>query len=601
MNTNTHNNLLSALPFLKKEKMDMLIKNLEQQYTQETRDFMRLTGNAQRWKPNHFTELYESEMMALYKGCLSIDAQHGTMVSQLQQERYQYWQLTALNTEKDILALYDQMALRTIQKKEDEAAMSYWDTHQIAVSKEIAHLKNEVLRNHALVDFGKSEDYKNLSLSQGVHVAIEYRKLQALEAQAKEDSFPIQPDQTLSESKLPNYPEVPPTYEFLNKQIEHEKNIEPPRLNNLLSTEQKVKSPIFSPPFADVSSCANFSEKISGPDYLVGELHLLKSSNAYGDAFARTYVQQECPEEHLELSAIAEAPFPSIKTNILAAVNQSKLLLTWFCVLGGIATEYLVYSAVLSGIFGFDGYKMWISGLVVLSLSKVLSFGLYDVVKKFISQANKLSWRYLKNSHLFYFLIFASLLYTLSLGVLYFDKLQEKKYTQEYVILQEQFQITKEEQSYDINQKGQAENPDLKKTETKVQKAADKIFVPNTPIIWLKGITVGFSSGLILLINAVLLNIAYLFTQSYLLKKRIAQLESQVNKKKAQFYGQKELIRNIRNKAFALFKIKGQIQFLHSLVMGSTPTDSFKEAQSKTEHFSYNGSLNGKSKEPLKL
>ncbi len=96
-----------------------------------------------------------------------------------------------------------------------------------------------------------------------------------------------------------------------------------------------------------------------------------------------------------------------------------------------------------------------------------------------------------------------------------------------------------------------------------------------------------------------------MFTQAYFTKRKINKTESKLHKQKQKFFAQIQTIQVLRRKAFSIFNIKGQQQFLDSLLLGATPKDAFvQEKQSMYQNHkdkAITPSMNGKYKEPLSL
>ncbi|MDO3425511.1 hypothetical protein QWT87_11485 [Chryseobacterium sp. APV1] len=338
-------------------------------------------------------------------------------------------------------------------------------------------------------------------------------------------------------------------------------------VNTFVYTPQNAKRPIDASAFDSPLEFKNYEdEERNIPGYLLEEYELLKSIHSYGTAYCDAHCfPREAPETDITLPQNAKTAthIPNVKGNILSGVSLKTALAFLIASLLGIAVEFFVFQSILTNSFMLTKEKAMVSGGIAVALSETMSFLFFGQIKSFVLMDNVLSWKNLPKSRVFYFLITAILVYTASLGSVYFFHIQHKKDVSDYVMLQS-------ERQSNIAEAELSETP----TDTAVyseagnkkhQEAEEKALKEEWFVTALKAISIGLSSSLMLLVNAVLLIITMLFFNSYFLQLRIRKLSGSLALLESNFNSRQDRLFYLRTKGRYIISLIGQKLFIQSI------------------------------------
>lgn len=357
------------------------------------------------------------------------------------------------------------------------------------------------------------------------------------------------------------YPEAPELTSVPKPTLDHA------NVNTFVYTPQNAKRPIDASAFNAPLEFRNYeNEERKIPDYLLDEYELLKSIHSYGNAYCDAHwFPREAPETDITLSQNAKTAthLPNVKGNILSGVSLKTALAFLVASLLGIAVEFFVFQSILTNSFMLTKEKAMVSGGIAVALSETMSFLFYGRIKSFVLMDNALSWKNLPKSRVFYFLITAILVYTGSLGSVYFFHIQHKKNVSDFVLLlsEKQNNIAEAEFSEpptDATVYSESENK-------KYQGAEEKALQEKWFVTALKAISIGLSSSLMLLVNAVLLIITMMFFHSYFLQRKILGLSASLALLESNFNSRQDRLFYLRAKGRYIISLIGQKLFIRSI------------------------------------
>lgn len=350
-------------------------------------------------------------------------------------------------------------------------------------------------------------------------------------------------------------------------------------LKTFAYTPQNAKRPVDKSAFDFPLEFRHYEDEEKDiPDYLLEEYELLKSIHSYGSAYCDAHCfPREAPETDITLPQNAKTStyVPNVKGNILSGVSLKTALAFLIASLLGIAVEFFVFQSILTNSFMLTKEKAMLSGGIAVALSETMSFLCYGRIKSFVLMDNVLSWRNLPKSRVFYFLITAILLYTASLGSVYFFHIQHKKNVSDYVMLlsEKQNNIAEAE----LSDAPTGDNIYSKAENKKYQEAEEKALQEKWFVTALKAISIGLSSSLMLVVNAVLLIITMLFFNSYFLQLRIRKLSGSLALLESNFNSRQDRLFYLRAKGRYIISLIGQKIFIQSIKARGSYTYSKKK------------------------
>jgi len=319
----------------------------------------------------------------------------------------------------------------------------------------------------------------------------------------------------------------------------------------------------------------------SAPDYYVLEMQARQCQKSFGSEWGRTNFPQNKLGESEVLSSTFEKECTSSlhQESILGTVSRFKVWLTYFIVFVAMIPEYLIYSAIISSIFEFDGIKSAISGTVVLLLGKVNAIIIWSSVREYLrkhSSVFRLKGFALNRFFLFIFCI--SFVYCFAIGLLFKSYKDEQKLTKNYVLLQQTVNQIKEEIEFEGSTPELEEQ--LAENRQQLEKLKTQLF-DDDQTDYLKLFTIGFSGAIVLLASSVLFAVAMLFATSYHLRKKVEQTIRRISKTESRFYSQQHFIRLFKTKAFGIYVLNGELEFLRRQLHNGSPKDVLFEVPKK--------------------
>lgn len=376
------------------------------------------------------------------------------------------------------------------------------------------------------------------------------------------------------------YPEAPELTSVPKPTFDHA------NVNTFVYTPQNAKRPIDASAFNAPLEFRNYEhEERKIPDYLLDEYELLKSTHSYGGAYCDAHwFPREAPETEIILPQNAKTAthFPNVKGNILSGVSLKTALAFMVASLLGIAVEFFVFQSILTNSFMLTKEKAMVSGGIAVALSETMSFLFFGRIKSFVLMDNVLSWKNLPKSRVFYFLITAILVYTASLGSVYFFHIQHKKDVSDYVMLQSEKQNNIAEAELSETPAGAVAYSETENK--KYQQAEEKALQEKWFVTALKAISIGLSSSLMLLVNAVLLIITMMFFHSYFLQRKILGLSASLALLESNFNSRQDRLFYLRAKGRYIISLIGQKLFVRSVkARGSYNNSSYRKNKTAFE------------------
>lgn len=584
-------NYLPELPYLDVKKLDVIEKHLTRTMTSEQNDFKKIAVGKRfslsvtnPLKESSFLNYYQSVKNHIIRELHVISSKYNTNLEQYKNVRYEYLELVSLKEDKALQQFKEREMYREQLRSntffvenqasfeegtnaqrailESEMNLHTVEANHIYSKEKVITAKNQSVQGE--LEKANNNELKEKSFQNGLVALQDYQKQkQALvygksrETGYENSNFSAQ-DFTLHDTKR--------IYDPLVK-VKSDKQV------NQEPREQFVPYPILIRDTAVIEHNDNCY-----PDYLKGEQYLSDAMTLYGDSYAQSHYPKECPEVKIKLTKASNSEtdlhLPNTETNLLSGASLWKCLFYFLSFLGGMLSEMIVFQTILSNVFHLTGFKALCIAFIPLVIAKVLGFSIFRVVKNFIGKKNTLNWKAVYSSKFFYVLVIALLVYTTTLGFIYFNEIEHKRKIQHYAELRIDVQNKKAE--LEINPQSVSGNDEEKLNENKKELSRLQVeaFNENGFITFLKGLLISMSSGLLILANAVLLNVCLLYFKSYSLKGKLSKLSSSINELENNFNYRVDLITTLRHKGYYIVSLIGQRLFIRCLKEGGSPTGS---------------------------
>lgn len=392
-----------------------------------------------------------------------------------------------------------------------------------------------------------------------------------------------------SVSEVKTYPEKP-NLEFSQPEVSEAETIAPTEIpQEKISVESEVYTPTRVKPRQVI-----YTKEGDAPDYYVAEEQLEEAMYASGENYASQYSNPSLENsESLHLSTTSEKALkqPTYNQNILGHIGLDKVIWiagVYVIAMGG---EILIFSAIFSIVFNFDAVKSMVAGLAPLLLSFGIGYASYGVILNFTKSNNRLS-RKLFSSRIMIIALFAGLGYAFCMGLLYKNTLDQDE-------IYGQMAIQKEE-LYRYNSDIIDENMSEEEKNETIRENGEKISETNTKLTELQTgwvptvakLTVAFSSLIFLLFSGLVFGVFILFLSAYKLQKKMAKIQEKLPRIEAEFYSQKNVIREVDNLSNRILSLLGQKRFIEKLLAGDSTRDILYTPPAKEEpkpNFSSNG------------
>ncbi|MDI1254560.1 MAG: hypothetical protein PSV16_00540 [Flavobacterium sp.] len=332
--------------------------------------------------------------------------------------------------------------------------------------------------------------------------------------------------------------------------------------NGSINSEINKRSDFYIPP----------DNSTTTPGYLKNEIQFLDNLEQFSQKYTDIhYLKNKNNEDPIELpyNAISLADIPKTENNFVGGTLGSLgiTLISFF----GMLAEFYIYKSILKNLFEIqDGLKAIACGLTVLLLSKFIGFVLYNLIIDFIKRANKLEWS-IKSSK---FLILTSilvLLYTSSLGFIFYKNLEYKNTIAEFSMAQIQQQnlldTSEMDDSADVQQEIQKNNKKIATLEQEISEQRKGSLI--------KGVTITFSSGLLLVLNAVIFSLALLTIKSVSLRRKMIKSIRKLTLLESRFKALKSRLHKVNQKEERLHRLEAEEVFIENLMNGGTPPQNF--------------------------
>lgn len=328
---------------------------------------------------------------------------------------------------------------------------------------------------------------------------------------------------------------------------------------------------------------AHFTHANTAPIYGVLEAQQLQTQVWYGDHTAETYFPKDVPEDAIDVEQKVNEPL-TVSDTFLSKITGFKVALTYLIVFAGLIPEYLIYSKIVGSIFHFEGFKLYVSGVIVLLISKTMSILILQNVHDFFRELNPI-FHFLKlKISRYYFIIFCTgFIYCICIGVLYNQYTEEEQLTKSYVILQHNNQQLKEETALEASSDANT-NQQIVENEKELKQLREKI--TNRESGLLKTITIALSNGIVLLFSSLLFAMAWVFAVAYKLRVKTNRYYWRATSHFNRFFALKNRVKIFRQKAKRIFALHGELQLLKKLEQDGSPKEVLfhpKETDKKSQ------------------
>lgn len=580
-------NHLPELPYFDKKKLDLLEKHVTQTLIAEQNDFRKIvTGKKfslsvkNPLKEINFLNYYQSAKNRIIKELHVICSKVNANVAEFKNVRYDYLELVSLKEDKTLQefkereqykeklhsnAFFVENELEFAQGTdayrsilENEMSLHELQANHIHSSEKIIDAKNQSLKVE--LEQARNNELKSKSFENGVMAWSEFQNQKHNSENIKITQQSVSKKSELVSEFSVSYDIKPFAKTAKNKEVER------PRAQFL--------------PYPIVIKDTTIIEHndLHYPDYLKGEQDLSDAMTLYGDSYAQTHYPKECPEVQIKLGkgnySKNELHLPHTQTNLLSGASFWKCVFYFISFLAGMLSEMIVFQTILSNVFHLSGFKSVCIAFIPLVIAKVLGFSLYQIVKSFIAKRNTLNWKTVRSSRFFYVLIIALLIYTSTLGFIYFSEIEHKRKVEQYSELRIDVQNKKSELEINPTVVSQNDKDKLNENKEKLAKLQTEAFEQNGFITFLKGLLISLSSGLLLLTNAILLNVSLLYFKSYNLKRKLSKLSRSLITLENNFNYRVDQIATLRHKGYYIVSLIGQRLFIRSLKTGGSPIGS---------------------------
>ncbi len=591
-------NYLPELPYFDNKKLEVIEKHVTQTLTAEQSDFKKIASRKKfsfsvknPLKESSFLNYYQSVKNRIIKELHRICSKFNANIEEYKNVRYHYLELISLKDDKALQHFKEreqykeQLHSNTFFVENQEGFAEGTNAHRSILESEMSlhaiqanhiHSKGKVIhaRNESLeteLEEVRNNDIKGKSLENGVIGWEQYQNQKSIPADKITQRSVSYNPVLLPDSNH----DIKREYSPLVKTVKNIEVVDGPR-------EQFSPYPIVIRDTAIIEHNDTYY-----PDYLKGEQHLSDSMTLYGDSYAQSHYPKEYPEAKIKFGkgrySEKDLHMPNTETNILSGASFWKCLFYFLSFLGGMLSEMIVFQTILSNVFHLTGFKALCISFIPLVIAKALGFSIYRIVKSFISKTNTLNWKTVRSSRFFYVLIIALLVYTTTLGFIYFSEIEHKRKIQQYSELRGDVQNQKSELEINPTAVSQNDKEKLDENKNKLAKLQTDAFEENGFITFLKGLLISLSSGLLILANAVLLNVSLLYFKSYNLKRKLGKLSISINKLENNFNYRVDLIATLRQKGYYIVSLIGQRLFIRSLKAGGSPISSHFREKEKTE------------------
>lgn len=330
------------------------------------------------------------------------------------------------------------------------------------------------------------------------------------------------------------------------------------------------------------------------PDYYTAEEQLEEAMWASGENYASQYSNPTNENaETVTLSTTSKAVLkqPTYKQNILGHIGLDKVV--WAGLVYGIALagEILIFSSIFGLVFNFNPVKSMIAGLAPLLLSFGIGYSLYGTILNFTKRNNIIS-RLIKSSRFMLGALLLALLYAFSMGLLFKNTLdQDELLGQMAMYKQEQYEYDPDILDDDMSKE---------EREEAIRENGTKINEVNTRLVTLQEgwiptvakLTVALSSLVFLLFSGIMFGVLLLFLSAYKTQKAMKKIENYLPNVEAEFYSQKNVIKEVDNASNRILNWMGQQRFIEKMLAGNSTKETL--FYPKTEEIKLPFSTNGK-------
>jgi len=324
-----------------------------------------------------------------------------------------------------------------------------------------------------------------------------------------------------------------------------------------------------------VAVTIHFAEPGSGPDYYILEAQFYQSQRAWGRMWGKTNFLGATRARSVILPTKLEQELksPRLHESFLTNISRFKVWLTYLVVFIAMIPEYLIYSKIISSIFEFEGVKEVVAGTVVILLGKINALVILGSVREFFKhQSRVFRIKQFVINRFFLLLFIISFAYCFAIGMLYKDYKDEQNLARDYVMLQQTSSQLRGEAALEETISDDSRRQ-LEENEKQLETVKSKVYSEDNKTNYLKVFTIGLSGAIILLCSSVLFSMALIFATAYKLGKKIEKAERQLAQLAGHFESQQNFITMFSAKAFQIYCLHGELEFLRRLYEG-TPKDA---------------------------
>lgn len=585
---NLNTNPFAAAPYFKKEKLTQEQEALQSRIDDETLCLKKMTSTSSFQLRNSLKkpiifQFFESSITLYLNYLYKLRAEYDFKLRQLSETRIKLYNFILPSEKSQIVEVMEERALQKEILKTKKFSIENHQTFMEGTKAELDFTNSQIISLEAKAELTKAQHHSTAVDNAGLDLELfsNYKaNLLTKSAQELKDGQKVRVN-----PNLPTYPEQQktdvPVFNFVPQFTKQEEKETP-----------KVEHSLPQPKTEEL----RFTEVGSAPEYYVLENQNYECQRAFGVNWASDNFPIGKPEEEIFLSEKAkeELDAPNVSETFLGTITRRTVNVTFVIVFLAMIPEYLIYCKIISALFEYDNsWKQALCGTSVFLFSKLNAYILYNSVLSFLKKKSSVfDWKKIKGNRLYVGLLILSLIYCFCIGILYKSFKDDQNDVQKFTLLQQT--------SYEIREQGTLEenpNPEeikklLRENEKDTEKFKTKVFSDDKGNGILIYITIGLTGLITILFCSYLYAIAMIIKTSYKLRTKIDTITKRLSAIEGQFDAQKSMISTFREKAFKIFCLHGQLEFLRR-ISEATPRDVMFDPNKKEQEIKTPLPLNG--------
>lgn len=577
MNNLNTMNVVTPTPYFKKEKLTQEQEALQRRIDDETLCLKKMTHTRSFQLRNSLKkpiifQFFESSITLYLNYLYKLRADYDFKLRQLSETRIKLYNFILPTEKSQIVEVMQERALQKEILKSKKFSIENHQTFMEGTRAELDFTNSMIISLEAKAELTKAQHHATAVDNAGLDLELFAKHKSKLLSQP---SVELKNGQALkANATLPTYPEhiktEVPVFNFVPQCTKQQ--------------EKEIPKVEHSPPQPKPEEL-RFTEVGSAPEYYVIETQNYECQIAFGVRWATANFPSGKPEREIFLNETAkeELDAPNIAETFLGTITRRTVNTTLIIVVLALIPEYLIYCKIISAVFEYDGLKAMLCGTGVLLFSKLNSYIVYNSVLSFLQKKTSVfDWKNIKGNRLYIGLLILSLMYCFCIGILYKNFKDDQNDVQKYTLLQQT--------SYQITETGTSEeNPNqeeiqklLRENEKDTEKFKAKVFSDEKGKGILIYVTIGLTGLITILFCSFLYAVGMVLKTSYKLRTKIDTITKRLSAIEGQFDAQKSMISTFRSKAYHIYTLHGQLEFLRRISEG-TPRDVLFDPNKKEE------------------